>query len=167
MLHFSVKLSLPLKLLRQLPSSPERVCRHCPVTMSHTLTVESALPETRMLFRSSMPDVRDWCPIRVCLQAPVSTSHTRMLVSREPLTTWTPSNCRTCKTQTIFYSNPFTLAIVHSGVATVEESHYSTFLSEHLPFHLCSVLTYEQGQVQQRGHTPQYPEPQSHCTSAA
>ena len=77
--------------------------------MSHTLTVESALPETRMLFRSSMPDVRDWCPIRVCLHAPVSTSHTRMLVSREPLTTWTPSNCAPCNKETTFYSNPFTL----------------------------------------------------------
>jgi len=131
--------------------------------MSHTLTVESALPETRMLFRSSMPDVRDWCPIRVCLQAPVSTSHTRMLVSSDPLTTWTPSNCRTCKTQTMLYSNPFTLGIVHGGVATVEEC---PVLSEHLSFHLCSVLTYEQGQVQ-RAYTPQYPEPQSHCTSAA
>ena len=93
--------------------------------MSHTLTVESALPETRMLFRSSMPDVRDWCPIRVCLQAPVSTSHTRMLVSSDPLTTWTPSNCWTCKTQTMLYSNPFTLGRVHGGVATVEECHCS------------------------------------------
>ena len=71
---------------------PERVCRHCPVVISHTLTVESALPETRMLSLSSMPDVRDWWPIKACLQAPVSTSHTRMEVSNEPLTTWIPSN---------------------------------------------------------------------------
>lgn len=72
---------------------PERVCRHRPVTMSHTLTVESAFPEMRMLFLSSMPDVRLWWPIRVWRHCPVSTSHTRMLVSREPLTTCTPSNC--------------------------------------------------------------------------
>nr|CAD7402351.1 unnamed protein product [Timema poppensis] len=43
---------------------PESVCRHCPVTMSQTLTVESALPDTRMLFRSSMPEVRLWWPMR-------------------------------------------------------------------------------------------------------
>ena len=43
-------------------SSPDKVCRHAPEMMSHTLTVESALPETRMLFRSSIPEVSDWCP---------------------------------------------------------------------------------------------------------
>jgi hypothetical protein len=62
-----------------------------------------------MLFRSSMPDVRDWCPIRVCLHAPVSTSHTRMLVSRDPLTTWTPSNYKTCEAENMSYANPFTV----------------------------------------------------------
>lgn len=71
---------------------PESVCRQWPLTMSQTLTVESALPDTKILLRSSIPEVRDWCPIRVCLQAPVSTSHTLILVSSEPLTTWTPSN---------------------------------------------------------------------------
>ena len=60
--------------------------------MSHTLTVESALPETRMLFLSSMPEVSDWWPIRACLQAPDSTSQTRIDVSSEPETTWMPSN---------------------------------------------------------------------------
>ena len=40
--------------------SPDKVCRHAPEMMSHTLTVESALPETRMLFLSSIPDVSDW-----------------------------------------------------------------------------------------------------------
>jgi len=53
----------------------------------------------------------------------------------------------------MFYSNPFTLAIVHGGVATVEEGHWSIFLSEHLSFHLCSVLTYQQGQAQ-HAYTP-------------
>ncbi len=47
---------------------PDSVCRHCPVTMSQTLTVESAFPETRMLSRSSIPEVNDWCPIRACLE---------------------------------------------------------------------------------------------------
>uniref|UniRef100_A0A6B0V2P4 Putative secreted protein n=1 Tax=Ixodes ricinus TaxID=34613 RepID=A0A6B0V2P4_IXORI len=73
--------------------APASVCRHCPVRMSQTLTVESALPDTRMLLRSSMPEVRDWWPMSWCRQAPVSTSHTRIEVSSEPLTTCTPSNC--------------------------------------------------------------------------
>ena len=78
---------------------PERVCRHCPVVISQTLTVESALPETRMLSLSSMPDVKDWWPIKACLQAPVSTSHTLMEVSNEPLTTWIPSNLKDKRVQ--------------------------------------------------------------------
>jgi len=72
---------------------PCSVCRHCPVVMFHTLTVESALPDTRMLSRSSMPLVNDWWPINVCRQAPVSALHTRIDVSNEPLTMCTPSNC--------------------------------------------------------------------------
>lgn len=72
---------------------PDNVCRHCPVVISQTLTVESALPDTKMFSLSSMPDVKLWWPIRVCLQLPVSTSQTRMDVSKDPLTTWTPSNC--------------------------------------------------------------------------
>ena len=88
---------------------PERVWRHLPLMMSQTLTVESALPDTRMLLRSSMPDVRDWWPMSVCLHAPVSASHTRMLVSKDPLTTWTPSNCKqtsnTSKTRDQFIVN--------------------------------------------------------------
>ena len=75
---------------RTLPSS---VFRHSPVRMSQTLTVESALPETRMLPRRTMPDVRDWCPISVCKHVPVSTSHTLIDVSKLPLTTYVPSNC--------------------------------------------------------------------------
>lgn len=55
--------------------------------MSQIFTVESALPETRMLSLSSMPLVRDWCPVSVWMQFPVSTSQTRMDVSKEPLTT--------------------------------------------------------------------------------
>lgn len=39
---------------------PDKVCRHLPLIMSHTLTVESALPETSILLRNSMPDVKDW-----------------------------------------------------------------------------------------------------------
>merc|ERR1719234_2138843 len=73
---------------------PVRVCRQAPVRMSQIFTVLSALPDTRMLSLSSMPEVRDWWPMRACLQDPVSTSHTRMLVSRLPDTTCTPSNCR-------------------------------------------------------------------------
>ncbi|RUS81955.1 hypothetical protein EGW08_010300, partial [Elysia chlorotica] len=34
---------------------PVKVCRHCPVVISHTLTVESAFPDTKMLFFSSRP----------------------------------------------------------------------------------------------------------------
>lgn len=60
--------------------------------MSQILTVESALPETRMLSFSSMPLVRDWWPVSVWMQLPVSTSHTLIEVSNEPLTTWIPSN---------------------------------------------------------------------------
>lgn len=71
---------------------PDSVCRHCPVVMSQTLTVESALPETSMFWRSSMPDVKLWWPISVCLQLPVSTSQTRIEVSSEPDTTCSPSN---------------------------------------------------------------------------
>lgn len=62
--------------------------------MSQILTVESALPETRMLSLSSMPLVRDWCPVSVWMQFPVSTSQTLIDVSNEPLTTWIPSNWR-------------------------------------------------------------------------
>jgi hypothetical protein len=65
--------------------------------ISHILTVESAFPETNILFRSSIPEVRLWWPIRVCLRVPVFTSHTRMLVSSDPLTTWIPSNCNNTK----------------------------------------------------------------------
>lgn len=71
---------------------PCRVCKHWPVVMSHTLTVESAFPETSMLSFSSSPLVNDWWPIKVCRQFPDSTSHTRMEVSKDPLTMWTPSN---------------------------------------------------------------------------
>lgn len=60
--------------------------------MSQILTVESALPETRMLSFSSMPLVSDWWPVSVWMQLPVSTSHTLIDVSSEPLTTWIPSN---------------------------------------------------------------------------
>lgn len=67
--------------------------------MSQILTVESAFPDTRMLSLSSMPLVRDWCPVRVCMQFPVSTSHTRMDVSNDPLTTCTPSNWREEETE--------------------------------------------------------------------
>lgn len=77
-----------------LVDSPCSVCRHWPVLMSQILTVESALPETRMLSLSSMPLVSDWCPVSVWMQLPVSTSQTLIDVSREPLTTWIPSNYR-------------------------------------------------------------------------
>lgn len=60
--------------------------------MSHTLTVESALPDTKIFCRNSMPDVKLWCPISVCLQVPDAASHTRIDVSKEPETTWMPSN---------------------------------------------------------------------------
>lgn len=99
---------------------PCSVWRQCPVRTSHTRTVESALPDTRMLLRSSIPLVSDWCPVSVWTQppratkqppsaslchlrlrtksrkrpcAPVSASHTLIDVSNEPLTTNTPSNC--------------------------------------------------------------------------
>lgn len=84
-----------------LPHSPWRVCKHCPVLISQIFTVESALPETRMLSRNSMPLVRDWCPIRVCKQLPLSASHTRIEVSREPLTMWVPSNCTMVRDKTL------------------------------------------------------------------
>ena len=74
---------------------PESVCRHCPERMSQILTVESALPDTRMLSFSSMPaetsapsanlptgrvgglvraclqvpEVRDWCPMSESMSA--------------------------------------------------------------------------------------------------
>lgn len=72
---------------------PARVCKHWPEVMSQILTVESAFPDTKVLFLSSMPLVRDWCPIKVWRHCPVSTCHTRIEVSREPLTMYTPSNC--------------------------------------------------------------------------
>lgn len=50
--------------------SPCSVWRHCPVRMSHTRTVESAFPETRMLSRSSMPLVSDWWPVSVWTHPP-------------------------------------------------------------------------------------------------
>lgn len=50
--------------------SPCSVWRHCPVRMSHTRTVESAFPETRMLSRSSMPLVSDWWPVNVWTHPP-------------------------------------------------------------------------------------------------
>lgn len=71
---------------------PCNVCKHCPVLISQILTVESAFPETRMLSLSSIPLVNDWCPVSVWMQFPVSTSQTRIDVSRDPLTTWMPSN---------------------------------------------------------------------------
>jgi len=74
-------------------NKPCSVWRHWPVVMFHTLTVESALPDTRMFSRSSMPLVKDWWPISVWRHAPVSALHTRIDVSNEPLTMWTPSNC--------------------------------------------------------------------------
>lgn len=61
--------------------SPCSVWRHCPVRMSHTRTVESAFPDTRMLSRSSMPLVSDWWPVNVWTHPPeqdaprVSSSH--------------------------------------------------------------------------------------------
>lgn len=76
---------------------PWSVCKHCPVVISQTFTVESALPETRMLSLSSRPLVRDWCPIRVCRHLPFSTSQTRIDVSRDPLTICTPSNWKICR----------------------------------------------------------------------
>ena len=39
---------------------PDRVWRHCPVRISQILTVESALPETKMLSRNSIPEVKLW-----------------------------------------------------------------------------------------------------------
>lgn len=74
------------------PVLPCNVCKHCPVLISQILTVESAFPETRMLSLSSIPLVNDWCPVNVWMQFPVSTSQTRIDVSRDPLTTWMPSN---------------------------------------------------------------------------
>lgn len=75
-------------LRKKLPSNlPDRVCKQWPVVMSHTLTVESALPDTNMLECSSIPEVSDWCPVSVCFNCPDSTSHTRIEVSKEPLTT--------------------------------------------------------------------------------
>lgn len=71
---------------------PCNVCKHCPVLISQIFTVESAFPETRMLSLSSIPLVSDWCPVSVWMQFPVSTSQTRIEVSRDPLTTWMPSN---------------------------------------------------------------------------
>lgn len=71
---------------------PCNVCKHCPVLISQIFTVESAFPETRILSLSSIPLVNDWCPVNVWIQFPVSTSQTRIDVSRDPLTTWTPSN---------------------------------------------------------------------------
>ena len=71
---------------------PCKVWRHWPVVISQTFTVESALPETRILSFNSSPLVNDWWPTRVWRQFPVSTSHTRIDVSREPLTIWFPSN---------------------------------------------------------------------------
>lgn len=71
---------------------PCKVCKHCPVLISQILTVESAFPETRILSLSSIPLVNDWCPVSVWIQFPVSTSQTRIDVSRDPLTTWMPSN---------------------------------------------------------------------------
>jgi len=79
-------------MLHNLICLPDKVCKHRPVIISHTLTVESAFPDTKILSLSSMPDVNDWCPIKVCLHVPVSTSHTLMLVSKDPLTTWALSN---------------------------------------------------------------------------
>jgi len=38
---------------------PDKVCKHCPVSISHTFTVESAFPDTKILSLSSMPDVKD------------------------------------------------------------------------------------------------------------
>lgn len=73
---------------------PDKVCRHWPLVVSHTLTVESALPETSIFCCNSMPDVRLWWPISVCLHVPVAASHTRIDVSSDPDTTWTPSNWR-------------------------------------------------------------------------
>lgn len=49
---------------------PCSVWRQCPVRTSHTRTVESALPDTRMLLRSSIPLVSDWCPVSVWTQPP-------------------------------------------------------------------------------------------------
>ena len=101
--------------------SPDNVWRHCPVRISQIFTVESAFPDTKMLSRNSIPEVRlwikiiifaiesqwryektrlsgsrisiiTWCPMRACLQAPDSTSQTLMEVSKDPDTTWTPSN---------------------------------------------------------------------------
>lgn len=73
-------------------SLPDNVCKHWPFVVSQTLTVESAFPDTRIFWRSSMPDVRLWWPIKVCLQVPEIASHTRIEVSSEPDTTCTPSN---------------------------------------------------------------------------
>lgn len=50
--------------------SPWSVWRHCPVRMSHTRTVESAFPDTRMLSRSSIPLVSDWWPVSVWTHPP-------------------------------------------------------------------------------------------------
>ncbi|KAG8224225.1 hypothetical protein J437_LFUL002681 [Ladona fulva] len=51
-------LSPETKSLYFIPSfSPDRVCKQCPVRISQTLTVESAFPETRILCRSSIPDI--------------------------------------------------------------------------------------------------------------
>ena len=132
--------------------------------MSHTLTVESALPETRMLFRSSMPDVRDWCPIRVCLHAPVSTSTPgcscpEIHSPHEPHQTVQHVKQKLCSALILSHKRSA------CWVSAVEECHWGTFLLEHLSFHLCSILTCQHGQVQP-AYRPQYPEPQSHCTSA-
>lgn len=37
---------------------PDKVCKHWPLVVSQTLTVESAFPDTRIFCRSSMPEVR-------------------------------------------------------------------------------------------------------------
>lgn len=76
----------------QLYILPDKVCRHCPVVISQTLTVESALPETKMFCLNSIPEVRLWWPISVCLQLPVSASHTLIDVSSDPETMCIPSN---------------------------------------------------------------------------
>lgn len=84
--------TIHVTLANTIKCSPCNVCKHCPVLISQILTVESAFPETRILSLSSIPLVNDWWPVNVWMQFPVSTSQTLIEVSREPLTTWIPSN---------------------------------------------------------------------------
>ncbi|OMH81446.1 hypothetical protein AX774_g5095 [Zancudomyces culisetae] len=63
------------------PSSTH-IC--CPVSVSHTLRVLSAPPETKTLFLNESSPTNVICPSSVLKQAPVSKDHCLMSPSMEP-----------------------------------------------------------------------------------